>query len=388
VTDNEQAMPSFPEPSAALQELGERLCGRWKVSGGAEGEVSYEWLEGGYFLVQRVDLRQHGMQIRGIEIIGNDRPFGSPPSEEITSRFFDNHGNTLDSVLELEGDLLTIWGGEKGSPAHYKGKLEGRKFSGAWVYPATAGTSRPRNGCPDRHATDSGEHRPRSGTARGGFAAGAVGGGRGAPGAPRAGTRLELATECGSDTEQAGTGGDGGSDEAAPEATAATDDVDQACRALPPCRRRGEPARAHHHRHRTRAARPDPRSGQPRRDHSPATGVTHGDLSESACVAPQQAPRIDANALATLGTDFETVGERLEATFGPGALERTRSGSMPVMPRLKAALAHALDLAGDQPVEDEHVLLGLLSVRDSLAAHLLAECGVSLADVQAVVRAE
>jgi hypothetical protein len=139
LTDNEQAMPSFPEPSAALQELGERLCGRWEVSGGAEGEVSYEWLEGGYFLVQRVDLRQHGMQIRGVEIIGNDRPFGSPPSEEITSRFFDNHGNTLDYVYELEGDLLTIWGGEKGSPAHYKGTFEGRKLSGAWVYPGGGG---------------------------------------------------------------------------------------------------------------------------------------------------------------------------------------------------------------------------------------------------------
>lgn len=135
----EQAMPPVPEPSAQLRELGERLRGRWKVSGGAEGEVSYEWLEGGYFLLQRVDLRQHGMEIKGIEIIGNDRPFGSPPSEDIKSRFFDNHGNTLDYVYELEGDALTIWGGEKGSPAHYKGRFEDDKLSGAWVYPGGGG---------------------------------------------------------------------------------------------------------------------------------------------------------------------------------------------------------------------------------------------------------
>jgi hypothetical protein len=32
--------------------------------------------------------------------------------------------------------------------------------------------------------------------------------------------------------------------------------------------------------------------------------------------------------------------------------------------------------------------VGGSSVRDSLAAHLLAECGVSLEEVQAVVRAE
>ena len=103
---------------------------------------------------------------------------------------------------------------------------------------------------------------------------------------------------------------------------------------------------------------------------------------------PGAAPRIDADALATLGIDLDTVRERLEATFGPGALEQTRAGCTWMMPRLKEALAHALDLAGDQPVQDEHVLLGLLSVRDSLAAHLLGKRGVSFEDVQAVVRAQ
>lgn len=83
-----------------------------------------------------------------------------------------------------------------------------------------------------------------------------------------------------------------------------------------------------------------------------------------------------------------TPAPQLEATFGPGALERMHAGSTAVMPRLKVALAYALDLAGDEPLQDEHVLLGLLSVRDSLAAHLLAERGVSMKDVQAVVRAE
>jgi hypothetical protein len=115
------------------------LVGRWRVFGGAEGEVSYELLDGGYFLVQRVDLQQHGMQIRGIEIIGNDRPFGSPPGEELRSRFFDNHGNALDYVYELEEDQLTIWRGEKGSPAHYRGTFEDGTLSGAWVYPGGGG---------------------------------------------------------------------------------------------------------------------------------------------------------------------------------------------------------------------------------------------------------
>jgi ATP-dependent Clp protease ATP-binding subunit ClpA len=97
------------------------------------------------------------------------------------------------------------------------------------------------------------------------------------------------------------------------------------------------------------------------------------------------AATIDPNALATLGIDFEEVRERLEQTFGPGALERTRSGRMGVCPRLKMALAYALDHAGDQPVGDEHALLGLLSVPDSVAARVLSERGVSLAAAQAAL---
>jgi hypothetical protein len=71
-------------------------------------------MEGGFFLLQRVDLEQHGQRIRGIEVIGHELPFGVEPSEEIKSRFYDNMGNTLDYVYEVEGDTLTIWGGERG----------------------------------------------------------------------------------------------------------------------------------------------------------------------------------------------------------------------------------------------------------------------------------
>ena len=130
-----QAQPA--EPDAGLQRL-DRLVGTWTVSGGAQGRVRYEWMEGGFFLIQHVDLEQHGQRNKGIEVIGRERPFGAPePGADVTSRYYDIHGNTLDYVYELEGDALTIWGGAKGSPAHYTGRFsaDGTTVTGAWVWP-------------------------------------------------------------------------------------------------------------------------------------------------------------------------------------------------------------------------------------------------------------
>ncbi len=113
--------------------------------------------------------------------------------------------------------------------------------------------------------------------------------------------------------------------------------------------------------------------------------VSHGDIAESPCIAGTPTRRIDADALASLGIDLESVRERLDETFGPGALEQTRAGCLGIMPRLKMALAYAVDYAGEGPVQDEHVLLGLLSVHESLAAHILSELGVTFPQVEAIV---
>jgi hypothetical protein len=131
------------EPDHALQSLG-RLVGTWEVTGEARGQVTYDWLDGSFFLLQQVDLEQYGQRSKGIEIIGRERPFGATePGEDIKSRYYDNQGNTFDYVYELEGDTLTIWGGEKGSPAYYKGVFsdDGDRLDGSWVYPGGGGYS-------------------------------------------------------------------------------------------------------------------------------------------------------------------------------------------------------------------------------------------------------
>jgi hypothetical protein len=136
-----QDHPDTPTPAADLQALGARLAGAWRVSGGAEGTVRYEWMDGGFFLIQHVELEQYGQQTKGIEVIGHLRPFGQPPSQAIHSRYYDSSGNTLDYVYALDGDTLTIWAGEKGSPAYYQGTFssDGNTMTGEWVYPGGGG---------------------------------------------------------------------------------------------------------------------------------------------------------------------------------------------------------------------------------------------------------
>ncbi|MDN4526373.1 hypothetical protein [Fictibacillus fluitans] len=127
-----------PYPYPGLECL-ERLVGRWKITGPEiAGEVSYEWMDGGFFLIQRFDLIHNGRKNKGIEIIGYTKKFfAESPSEHLKSRIYDNHGSTFDYTYEVDENSLTIWGGEKGSPAYYKGiwSEDGSTNSGCWVYP-------------------------------------------------------------------------------------------------------------------------------------------------------------------------------------------------------------------------------------------------------------
>jgi hypothetical protein len=138
--NNEQAQYQPATPNPDMKSL-DRLVGTWKGSGGTQGQVRYEWMEGKFFLIQHVDFSSADQVIKGMEIIGHLQPFGAEPSADIKSRYYDSGGDTLDYVYEMEGDTLTIWGGEKGSPAYYKGTFspDGNTLTGAWVYPNGGG---------------------------------------------------------------------------------------------------------------------------------------------------------------------------------------------------------------------------------------------------------
>lgn len=131
------------EPDAELKRL-DKLVGTWELSGAAAGTNTYEWLDGGFFLLQHVNMQQGEHEIKGLEVIGRLLPFGAEkPSEDIKSRFYGDQGETFDYVYEIseDGKTLTIWGGEKGSPAFYRGTFneDDTVNSGAWVFPGGGG---------------------------------------------------------------------------------------------------------------------------------------------------------------------------------------------------------------------------------------------------------
>jgi len=127
------------EPNPALQRLGAELVGAWNVSGHSSdpegdiaGQVTYEWMEGGHFLVQRVDLTYAGNPVKGVEYVRYDQD-----AKELRSHYFETSGAYFTYVYELDGDTLTIWGQEVGSPASFKAKIstDRNTQTGRWEWP-------------------------------------------------------------------------------------------------------------------------------------------------------------------------------------------------------------------------------------------------------------
>jgi hypothetical protein len=102
-------MPPGPDP--ALRRL-DRFVGTWEVSGrtlGAEednvsGRLSFEWLSGGFFLQQRVELDFMGLDVRGLEIIGYDPATGKFPSTVYSNMT----GVPIPYEYDVQGDRVTI----------------------------------------------------------------------------------------------------------------------------------------------------------------------------------------------------------------------------------------------------------------------------------------
>jgi ATP-dependent Clp protease ATP-binding subunit ClpA len=97
---------------------------------------------------------------------------------------------------------------------------------------------------------------------------------------------------------------------------------------------------------------------------------------------------LDADALAALGIDLDSVRDRVEAAFGAGALtpgRRRPRGHMRFADGAKRALEQALRAAlrrGDRSITSAHVLLGVLAVGDPGVAEVLQRLGIAAADLR------
>ena len=130
-------MTEANSPAARLAAFG-ILVGEWEFAGDITGHTRFEWLPGGHFLQQRGSLTRDGSTHEVVEIIGAYKPFGATePARQITSRAYTDTGETLDYTHELDGAVLTVWGGPKGSPAFSRAEFNAdrTKLAGAWQWP-------------------------------------------------------------------------------------------------------------------------------------------------------------------------------------------------------------------------------------------------------------
>ena len=124
-----------PQRNPGLGPL-ERLVGTWKVSGETQGQLTYEWLDGGFFLLAQGDTEQGGKRTKHLEIIGYDHEPGASPSDVMTSRLYTNGGDTLSYTHEVDDKGVTSWFGAKGSTSLFKARwIDDDTLSGAWEWP-------------------------------------------------------------------------------------------------------------------------------------------------------------------------------------------------------------------------------------------------------------
>jgi uncharacterized protein DUF1579 len=128
------ALPPGPDP--AIQRL-DRFVGTWEITGrtldaeedNVSGRLTFEWLPGGFFLQQRVQIDFMGLDIRGLEIIGYDPATGRFPSTVYSNLV----GVPIPYEYDVQGDKVTIRT-ELAGGATFTGTWggDGSSMSGGW----------------------------------------------------------------------------------------------------------------------------------------------------------------------------------------------------------------------------------------------------------------
>jgi ATP-dependent Clp protease ATP-binding subunit ClpA len=102
---------------------------------------------------------------------------------------------------------------------------------------------------------------------------------------------------------------------------------------------------------------------------------------------------LDADALGTLGIDLDAVRDRVEAAFGPGALDRREGGRspghLPFGPRAKKVLELSLRetvAMRQKTITDGHIALGLIREGQGLAMRVVTDRGIDATRLAGEIR--
>lgn len=126
----------MPTPDPALRAL-DKFVGTWDLQGhtlesegyDVGGQITFEWLPGGFFLKQTGVINFMGMELQFMEVIGYD-----PSTQTFPSLVYSNvAGEALPYRYEVQGIEVTIRT-EFGGGATYHGTFadDGDSMSGGW----------------------------------------------------------------------------------------------------------------------------------------------------------------------------------------------------------------------------------------------------------------
>jgi ATP-dependent Clp protease ATP-binding subunit ClpA len=131
-------------------------------------------------------------------------------------------------------------------------------------------------------------------------------------------------------------------------------------------------------------------------------GLDHDRARQSVIRLVGQKPEdaLDADALESIGIDLSAIREKVEAAFGPGALDRKPrtnrrghllSGHIPFSSRAKKTLELSLREAINlkhKHIADGHLLLGILREGEGLASRVIADAGIDAAALRREIVSE
>ena len=121
------------EPFAALIGTWATEATHPKFEGVVSGNITYEWLEGGHFVVQRTRNR-HELFPDAICLIG------APESGEgLVMEYFDSRGVRRTYGISLEDGELRIWRDDPTFAQRFSGTIASDAFEGLWQLAETPG---------------------------------------------------------------------------------------------------------------------------------------------------------------------------------------------------------------------------------------------------------